>query len=465
MVPWYFEHAAWLALPVAIAIVVLTSVYVRWSGGKRSRAQAKKRRDALGDPGVELHPRDEDHAIAVRGSLKLKGDPTKRYEDGKGAAATTMEVSAARTWYEAPQLDVASHRRAETLELNVGGKLVALEGRIVVKVGSTEHWPAEDVKSTDDEVARIILSDGGFDPRLCDGYPVYRSLHDGDEVIARGTLSGSRDDGEQSVGYRDAARRWRLHAGGDYAIQLASTKPPRYRGKRDLLLVGPALIVAIGVVGYAYLFVARSPDGVQKRCEAECVYSGRCTAKVVWDAVGTRIVCERGGDPPCHLTHACTDLGRCTPADGTCLATERTDCLPTFGCRQHGQCSAVDGKCKVAIDEDCAISRICKDDGQCTAHTEHLEPFCGYGSDADCQKTPNCKLKGMCSFRDDRCIAASDEDCRSARYCKEDGLCSFDPKRQLCHAKKDSDCEGSRACRELSRCTAQHDVCRKSSMR
>ena len=459
-IPWYFEHALLLSLPVAAVVVLVGRWLIVWWGSRRAREQARDRLRALGGVRVELSPSDEDHVVTLRGTLRVVGAPCTRYEDGKAAAAATLEISDARTWFEAPEIETSSHRRADELHLMVGDRQVVVDGELSVWVGSRELWPGVSIRLSDDALATQVLEDGGFDPRQCDGFPVFRSLADGDEVLAQGTVARNRDDRGHAAGYREQAMRWRLHAGGELGIPVAAVKGPRFAARHNILTAGPALVLAAALIGWVGWSVDVDHDDALTVCKKPCSERGACWPLAQWRGIGVSIDCVEGDAPACERMADCTQRGLCSLVDGRCAAASPEDCAPIEACRLDGKCTPRDGRCQVGSDRDCRESVACGEQGWCTAHLDLRPPTCGFGSDADCEKTNDCHLRGLCSHRAGRCVTAKRADCLQARYCQDDGLCSFDAERGLCHAKSDSDCEGSRACERDGRCFAVDDVCR-----
>lgn len=461
MVPWVFEYATLLSLPLA-ALVVLGGAWLTiFIGGRKSRTQGKDRRAALGEAATDLSADDEDRVVTLVGRLRVIGDACARYDDGQPMAAATFEVSAARTWFEAPDFEAAAHRRAEELVLMVGDRPVKIEGPVAVRVGSREYWPANDVNLTDEATARVILEDGGFDPRRCDGFGVYRSIASDTQVIARGRAARSRPAADQALGYRDAALRWQLHAGDAFAVELASLRGPAYRTRRNILAAGQAFLVAGAIVAYAALALDVDESDVVSACDEACLDKGRCDSYVEFETFRVVTKCGSKSGVNCGRRRACLEKGLCTPVDGLCLATTRQGCAPTAPCLASGLCTPKEGLCQVVSNEDCVQSAACREDGLCTANFDQIPARCAYGSDADCEKTSDCKTRGLCTFSNGRCITAKPRDCENARYCRTDGLCSYDPTRGLCFAKDDGDCIASRACTEQGRCRVLNDVCRR----
>lgn len=459
MVPWYFAYATWIAAISAVALVGGTAIFAVWWGGRRARDQAPKRCAALGAPRREVRASDDGQLVTLEGVLVAEPAPCARYEDGAPAAATTLEVSAERTWHAPPKIASTTHRRAADLTLRVGSREVELEGPVAVWVGTREYWPGRSMGRLPATTATDVMQESGFDPRSFDGFPVFRSIADGSEVIVRGRLACQRADVDRAAGYREAAVRHVLKPEGAEGIAIASLRAPRFVSRRHILLAGPSLVVGAALVAYAQLFVQVDRDDLAD-CAVPCHEEGRCEAVARWSAFGSQVSCLQTKPLPCRQMRSCIEEGRCSDGgSGVCVAMSRADCAATEACRREGRCTPSGGPCVVG-EGDCPASAVCEEEGWCTTLRWRDGSACGRGSDADCSRGPKCRLVGLCSWVDGRCTAASDADCRQTKSCESDGLCSYDPTNQRCHAGGDEDCRGAEACARRGRCFAVDGVCR-----
>jgi len=455
--PWYLLHASWLSLPL-VALCLLAG---RWLmlhlGGSHARSQAAEARAALGEPLNGPSAKDDGQVVTLRGELVVEDAPCSRYEDEAPAAACTMHVSNARTWAEDTAVNPHSDRRAERLLVATPDGRVPLVGPVTVGVGSRELWPAADIALTEDAVAERVQADADFDPRTFDGFAVFRSLREGDEVLARGRLVRRLKQGGGGGTYREQAASWELHADGE-AIELSSIKPPKFTTKERIQLAGPGMAMAAVLFGYVWIFVDKDPSDAYDRCFHVCRDEGRCRPEAAWAGLGPGLSCERSAHPPCEHMTACAEQGQCVERDGACVAARDEDCRAIPDCRKIGRCSVEDGRCEITSAADCKRTEGCEHEGWCSVRHEGSKRYCGHGSDADCAVNVDCRLKGACSFRNGRCVAGKVEDCLRSRYCRDEGLCSFDGAAG-CIAADDSDCRGSQACELSERCFAAKGIC------
>ena len=68
-----------------------------------------------------------------------------------------------------------------------------------------------------------------------------------------------------------------------------------------------------------------------------------------------------------------------------------------------------------------------------------------------CRKNCECPDLGLCTEKDNRCVATDDDDCRESRMCQQRGKCKA--KGGACIADSQADCEASDWCRRLGHCT------------
>jgi hypothetical protein len=458
--PWFIEHATWLSLPLAVVVLLVGRWLMVYVGGARSRSQATERIVALGPPRSELRGSDEDTTITLRGQLRVEKEPCFRYQDEQPCAATTFQISNVSTWYDAPDFAPNGTRRAPKLELVTPNHVIALEGEVIVEVGSHEYWPGVDIRLLDERVALRVVPEVGDDPRDFEGYCVFRSLQDGDEVVVKGKISRNDEAGGRAASYRQQGMRWRMKPADSDGIALAYTKPPHFRTRPRWLLAGPGLFAAAALVAYSALFVDHDSHEASRSCMGSCRARGDCQPRASWGLLGVRIDCQRSEVLPCGHMDACAQRGLCTPKDGECVATSDDACKAAAACKSEGRCSAKDGRCQLTSNADCEKTAACEDDGHCTAHLDRDPPACDLGSDADCERTSDCRLRAMCTYAEGACRARSAQDCAGARYCADEGLCSYSPGDRRCHAGSDEDCERSMACSVSQRCVAHEGVCR-----
>lgn len=151
----------------------------------------------------------------------------------------------------------------------------------------------------------------------------------------------------------------------------------------------------------------RAGDGLY-RCYADsdeacaasegCTRSGRCAVAEDGSCVRPEDVSGRA----CAVSLACAVRGACHPRDGFCEARTDADCERSLECRTEGRCTRdATGLCKATDEAQCTSSTRCTLDGRC----ELLPPFlggfatCGLSEDGDCTPSVGCERYGRCEPR------------------------------------------------------------------
>jgi hypothetical protein len=461
-IPWYVEHAFYLAFVPALLIVGLSGLFLRSRGTRGSGRHGAAYLAALGEPMTEIRPDLDGTVQVLRGTLQLYGEPCARYEDGGPAAAAAMECSAARTWFEPPLLPFNAQRQARDLVLAVGDTRVVVDGDLVVVVGSREHWPGVGMHLLRDEVVERIAADSGHDVRSYDDFAVLRSLADGDEVVALGRLARDRPDKSRLVGYRTAATTWRLRPFEGWGIPVAYAEAPKFRTSLRRFLALPALAASGLVLLYAAVWVSIDNDDAVAACSLSCEQHGECQPVVERAGLGVAVACEPARVAPCERLAVCREEGRCTADGSQCIAASNDDCRASASCRELGRCTAHDGRCVVASDADCAGAQSCVEDGRCSADLDSSSSMvgrCVHGSDADCRASIGCRHNGECTLAAGVCARKTSDDCRRSEWCRRDGRCDYDTSLQHCVAMADGDCRNADVCVTHGRCTALGGTC------
>ncbi len=157
-----------------------------------------------------------------------------------------------------------------------------------------------------------------------------------------------------------------------------------------------------------------------------------------------------------EVASARPDNGKAQREGGGSSARQQTvgndECQKSPDCEYKGLCSNQNGKC-VAAGEDCKLSRGCQTYGECTVR----DGKCAITGDEDCRQTINCNRLGYCIFHDGKCILDRDEDCRRKPGCSLGGECSF--RNGKCVATGDKDCKRTRNCDSLGYCTFRDGEC------
>lgn len=196
--------------------------------------------------------------------------------------------------------------------------------------------------------------------------------------------------------------------------------------------------------------VTDAPD-----CERSelCSKQGRCTL------TGERCVAVA---ELCRSRPDCKTDGLCGVANDSCAATNKEDCAPTMACRKEGHCSPVDGRCAPAGD-DCQKTEVCKLYGKCSVDGI----ACVTKSSTDCQKGEMCERSGYCTFVGGRCQLTGRGDCEKTVGCRDHGVCEFVADNRKsgievipgCVVGTQADCQRSRDCKEKRYCRLVEGVC------
>jgi len=150
---------------------------------------------------------------------------------------------------------------------------------------------------------------------------------------------------------------------------------------------------------------------------------------------------------------------------GGCSASTRTrepvagECTRTEECRRHGSCSRTPaGACEPRADVDCWRSEGCIIDGLCSLR----DNMCVAASDDDCRKAGICRADGKCAEQDGTCRVGSTSDCRASTGCDTFGSCTMMVAGESgfeCSAQSDADCRASLMCRGEGWCFALNGEC------
>lgn len=257
-----------LAAPIAMLLSALAL-----SAGER-RAKARRAREAIGAPLEAVDAARDGEAVVLEGKLHVLEGPCARFEDGREAAATTVESRRAPSHPSAGLrsilADSARERltcagRATAMVLRCGKEDVLIEGPVEVAVGTDEMHPGAPFQALATRVReRIEATCGGAPPDLASEEsmqsPVFRSLRDHSLVRAAGRLAKTSDGAR--TGYRERAM-WVLVGTDEAPVTLAYEGTPRHRGATGAVLLGvkrveighvlmSLAIVVSTVIGLAY---------------------------------------------------------------------------------------------------------------------------------------------------------------------------------------------------------------------
>lgn len=188
-----FANLFWFSF---LQFIYLGLVFLVVYSGIRNLRDALKRRDMLGRPQNKISENDLNRPVALVGKLRAQG-LCPRFEDGKPSAAST--VCLLTDPMEACTI------RADSLNVEVGGDFVALDGPIDVVVGSFEKYSSKQTQNLREDIRDRIEQAGGLPSQH---YLHMKSLCDGDWVIVSGILSIESD--EKKATYREKALRWKL---------------------------------------------------------------------------------------------------------------------------------------------------------------------------------------------------------------------------------------------------------------
>jgi hypothetical protein len=140
-----------------------------------------------------------------------------------------------------------------------------------------------------------------------------------------------------------------------------------------------------------------------------------------------------------------------------------SDCLTT------GVCTPRDDECVATNDADCQRSAFCKMAGQC----KNVGDRCEQGASGACAQSLNCKSFGLCAMRGNQCGSTDPRHCLASDHCAGHGYCELGPKG--CRIGSDLDCAKSKACKThglcaiveskgLHSCVATPEGCAKSDL-
>ncbi|MEZ4309514.1 MAG: hypothetical protein R3F14_15870 [Polyangiaceae bacterium] len=216
--------------------------------------------------------------MLLRGHIESVELPCARFEDGRPAAAATVEAEgdSAVPDHQLPpsaelgdRLFVARSARAAVLTLIVDKERVAITGPVDVLVGTDETDPGAPFDALSAEVReRVGLA---AEPEVlpgpqanppCLARPIFRSIRSGARVCAAGVLQ-RRSEGDRT-GYRDRALGPRGRRGGACR--------PRLRGRSQL----PRALLGDGARGAAGRAAAHGRRG--RACPRRARDAGRHAA-------------------------------------------------------------------------------------------------------------------------------------------------------------------------------------------
>ncbi|HZO17099.1 MAG TPA: hypothetical protein VFB62_27670 [Polyangiaceae bacterium] len=353
-----FLSAQSISMLLAIAGAWLVGAWwlQRWRARARMTAPSLRTYDRVDDlPVGEL--------VTLRGVLRVDGTMCARFEDAHPVAATSYwqppirsgEDRSLRTW----------HACAERLYLDVAGTRVALDGPLVVAMGSTEwaiegglHRLRERVRDrvyAADVVARARRRGDGSDH-------VFRSLEPGDAVAISGIIE-RKVDADGPASYRRHGGGWRLASAEDEVLIA------RYRGRpepsRRLGRV-PFYAAAAGA-GLAVL-LASLVAGTHPTCSdhrEQCALYGLCGTRLVRQGASLDVSCVPPSHEDCRQSLSCRKLGACSAAPwGACVAESNGDCRASLNCELYGRCTATsEGECAAISPADCARVDRCRRNG------------------------------------------------------------------------------------------------------
>lgn len=284
---------AWLMPPQILLLaapIAMTLAALALAAGER-RAQARRARDTLGKPRERVEDGAVGERVVLEGRLHVLEDACLRFEDGREAAAATVESAgprarstlslslgplparyparralpfsmeteggsiaagpgSAQALPDARALDrdasrdlrLAHSTRAGVLVLTCGKEDLLVEGPVEVAVGSDETDPAAPfhtlTASVRERIAKVTsgaaLPESGADDPV-HAMPLFRSVRSGAWVRAAGVLSKASDGAR--AGYREQAR-WVLSGKDDAPVRLAYEGTPRHHGSTVALARG-----------------------------------------------------------------------------------------------------------------------------------------------------------------------------------------------------------------------------------
>ncbi len=318
---------AWLMPPQILLLaapIAMTLAALALAAGER-RAQARRARDTLGKPRERVEDGTTGERVVLEGRLHVLEDACPRFEDGREAAAATVESAGPRARStlslgppgpypargalplsmeangapsparvgspqalvdaalerDAPKdLRLAHSTRAGVLVLSCGKEDVLVEGPVEVAVGSDETDPAAPfhtlTAAVRERVAKVTSGAALPEPGADDpvhAMPLFRSVRSGAWVRAAGVLSKASDGAR--AGYREQAR-WVLSGKDDAPVRLAYEGTPRHNGSTIALARGvrrfswsraAMVLTAVVTVAVGVAFAIGRPPRRQQRAD------------------------------------------------------------------------------------------------------------------------------------------------------------------------------------------------------
>jgi hypothetical protein len=232
-------YVVWIC---GLVLLVCLGAYFVWRRPRtRARRNAASEKRLLGIHLGDLSLADENTLVTLGGTLSSR-KTCERLEDGAPVLITAMdEARAGHREQERPPISVC----VDDLSLNMGDVKIALTGPVDLRAGSQEYHPGLKLNRLNEEIRTraIDASDGDLPLNLKRRF-VFRSLQNGDQVRARGSLLHTVEQGED---------RWRLDPvakklGGPLALEVVYDGEP--------LVWGPARFRVVSVVAiYVLAFV------------------------------------------------------------------------------------------------------------------------------------------------------------------------------------------------------------------
>ncbi len=282
--------------------------------------------------------------ITVSGVLQVDGRWCFRPEDGFPVGASSyanrhpVDRRQRQLWLS----------RAEQLSLAVGNIPVVLRGPVLVQVGSRELASSPKLARLPGAAQRRLARTDPLlrpvsRPPLGDG--IFRSLHPGDRVVARGVLR--RTGGADRANYRRSAVRYELCPLPSGVIPVAYANGPRLRmSLRRMLLPAFGLVTVAMLVGG--FIGSTDPD-----CGSDapgCLLYGHCGSSLGWTQEGIELRCAPRSAGDCRRSAYCQLLGSCSLGGRQCLAASDADCRSATTCTLDGRCTADDsGRCSAEL--------------------------------------------------------------------------------------------------------------------
>ena len=205
----------WWASTSTVGLPAMATAAAMVAGGLFSRLRATRRPVAaravasLPPMSSSVGPR-----VMVVGRLEVEGDGCPRLEDGVPVAVTT---------YEPPRADGARRElrseRARSMWVKVGQVSIALEGPVVIDVGSEEQYPGRAPDGLEPAVQKRLAAAPRGSARARGGplHGVFRSVKAGDQVAIVGRVE------------RGAGDTWRLIPDASGALRLCYRRRPTVR--------------------------------------------------------------------------------------------------------------------------------------------------------------------------------------------------------------------------------------------